>query len=51
MKIKPSDRPKKRYIAFEVKDDCAINNTIKKSLTTVLGSNYPDAGIKFIKDK
>ena len=56
MKIKPSKRPKKRYIVFEVisnelNDDSAIHNAIKKSAHNVLGVQYGESGIRFLKDK
>ncbi len=55
MKIKPSKRPKKRYIVFEVisneLNDSAINNAIKKSALNVLGVKYQQAGIRFLKNK
>ncbi len=56
MKIKPSKRPKKRYIVFEVisndlNDDSAIQNAIKKSVFNVLGMRYQEAGIRFLKGK
>jgi len=56
MKIKPSERPKKRYIVFEVlstniDDDSTICNAIKKSAFNVLGPKYQQAGIRFLKDK
>lgn len=56
MKIKPSKRPKKRYIVFEVisnelNDDSAIHNAIKKSVLNVLGMQYRGAGIRFLKNK
>ncbi len=55
MRVKPSKRPKKRYIVFEVVskelNDSAIHNAIKRSALNVLGANYPRAGIRFLKDK
>ncbi len=55
MKIKPSKRPKKRYIVFEViskgLNDSAIYNAIKKSALNVLGVKYGQAGIRFLKNK
>ena len=55
MRIKPSKRPKKRYIVFEVSDklnnDSAIINAINKSAVNVLGSKYQQAGIRFLKTK
>lgn len=56
MKIKPSKRAKKRYIAFEVisnelNNDSAIQNAIKKSALNVLGVRYRQAGIRFLKNK
>ena len=56
MKIKPSKRPKKRYIVFEViskelNNDSAIHNAIKKSTMNVLGVQYGEAGIRFLKNK
>ena len=56
MRIKPSKRAKKRYIVFEVisnelNNDSAIHNAIKKSALNVLGVNYGEAGIRFLKDK
>lgn len=56
MKIKPSERPKKRYIVFEVtsnelNNDSAICHAIQKSALNVLGINYGQAGIRFLKDK
>lgn len=55
MRIKPSKRPKKRYIVFEVSKELsshsAIINSIKKSASNVLGSKYQQAGIRFLKNK
>ena len=56
MKIKPSKRPKKRYIVFEVisnelNDDSAIHNAIRKSAFNVLGTKFREAGIRFLKNK
>ncbi|MEA2036279.1 MAG: Rpp14/Pop5 family protein [Nanoarchaeota archaeon] len=53
MKIKPSKRPKKRYIVFEsdINNDSAVYNAIKKSAANILGENYAEAGIRFIKNK
>lgn len=56
MKLKPSKRPKKRYIVFEavsgeLKTDSAIYNAIKGSALNVMGNQYYDAGIRFLKDK
>ena len=56
MKIKPSKRPKKRYIVFEVisnelNNDSAIQNAIKKSVFNVLGMQYGELGIRFLKNK
>ncbi len=56
MKIKPSKRPKKRYIVFEViseelDNDSAIHNAIKKSLFNVMGREYGETGIRFLKNK
>ncbi len=56
MKVKPSQRPKKRYIVFEVisndlDDDSAIHNAIKKSAFNVLGVKYQQADIRFLKNK
>jgi RNase P/RNase MRP subunit POP5 len=55
MKIKPSKRPKKRYIVFEVisneLNDSAIYNAIRKSALNVLGVKYGQAGIRFLKNK
>ncbi|MBU0628683.1 MAG: hypothetical protein KKC75_05805 [Nanoarchaeota archaeon] len=56
MKLKPSKRPKKRYIVFEVlsgelKTDSAIHNAIKHSALNVMGNTYYEAGIRFLKDK
>ena len=54
MRIKPSKRPKKRYIVFEVlseMDDTAIFKSIKKSALNVLGARYYDAGIRVLKSK
>ena len=55
MKIKPSKRPKKRYIVFEVisneLNDSVICNAIKKSALNVLGVKYGQAGIRFLKNK
>ncbi len=56
MKIKPSKRPKKRYIVFEVisndlNNDSAIQNAIKKSVFNVLGVQYNESGIRFLKNK
>jgi len=56
MKIKPSKRPKKRYVVFEVisnelNNDSAIHNAIKKSVLNVLGIKYSGAGIRFLKNK
>jgi len=52
MKIKPSKRPKKRYIVFEViseelDNDSAIHNAIKKSVLNVMGMQYGETGIRF----
>ena len=56
MKIKPSKRPKKRYIVFEVisgelDNDSAIHNAIKKSVLNVMGREYGETGIRFLKNK
>jgi len=55
MKIKPSKRPKKRYIVFEVisneLNDSAIYTAIRKSALNVLGNKYQEAGIRFLKNK
>jgi len=56
MKLKPSERPKKRYIAFEVvsnklNNDSIIYNTIVRSAANAFGENYKEAGIRFLKDK
>ena len=55
MKLKPSKRPKKRYIVFEVSNNLnnnsAIYNAIKKSALNVLGAKYSEAGIRFLKNK
>ena len=55
MRLKPSKRPKKRYIVFEVisneLNDSAISNAIKKSALNVLGVKYGQAGIRFLKNK
>jgi RNase P/RNase MRP subunit POP5 len=56
MKLKPSKRPKKRYIVFEVisqelATDSAIRNAIRKSVVNVLGTKYEDAGLRFLKEK
>ena len=56
MRLKPSKRPKKRYIVFEViskdlNNDSAIQNAIKKSVFNMLGLKYQQAGIRFLKSK
>ena len=54
MRVKPSKRPKKRYIVFEVisqEPGSSIQSAIKKSVLNVLGNNYREAGIRFLKDK
>ena len=56
MKIKPSKRPKKRYIVFEVisndlNNDSSIHTAIKRSAMNVLGLEYGQAGIRFLKNK
>ena len=54
MKIKPSKKPKKRYIVFEVSNklhDSAIHNAIKKSAINVLGTKFSEADIRFLKNK
>jgi RNase P/RNase MRP subunit POP5 len=56
MKLKPSKRPKKRYIVFEVvsdklNDDSAIYKSIRSAAMNILGVKYSEAGIRFLKDK
>jgi RNase P/RNase MRP subunit POP5 len=54
MRVKPSKRPKKRYIVFEVisqQNSSSIQHAIKKSVLNVLGNSYNEAGIRFLKDK
>jgi len=55
MRVKPSKKPKKRYIVFEVishdLNDSAIHNAIKKSVLNVLGAQYRRTGIRFLKNK
>ena len=56
MKLKPSKRPKKRYIVLEVLSDelmtdSAIHNAIKRSALNVMGNAYYESGIRFLKDK
>ena len=55
MKVKPSKRPKKRYIVFETApnklNEMSVHNAITKSAMNVLGNKYGEAGIRFLKDK
>ncbi|MBW2989786.1 hypothetical protein KY358_05720 [Candidatus Woesearchaeota archaeon] len=53
MKIKPSKRPKKRYVVFEVISgkaytDSTISSIIKKS---VLSVQYKDIGLRLLRNK
>ncbi len=56
MKIKPSKRAKKRYIAFEVVSNKLNNgyfahNAIRKSVLNALGMQYGQAGVRFLNGK